>query len=95
MNVNILSNEIDEVPAANQSASNKANFNRDETSVAQDIEAAKDFDVPTEATYRNQASLDEGSMFDEGTSLAIRSEAGAGAAAKTVPTDNPLLISKI
>ena len=86
MNVNRLSNEIDEVPAANQSASNKANFNRDETSVAQDIEAAKDFDVPTEATYRNQASLDEGSMFDEGTSLAIRSEAGAGAAAKTVPT---------
>jgi hypothetical protein len=29
-------------------------------------------------------------MFDEGTSLAIRSEAGAGAAAKTVPTGNPL-----
>ena len=78
--------KLDEVPAANQSASNKANFNRDETSVAQDIEAAKNFDVPTEATYRNQASLDEGSMFDEGTSLAIRSEAGAGAAAKTVPT---------
>jgi len=33
----------------------------------------------------------EGSMFDEGTSLAIRSEAGAGAAAKTVPTDKPLV----
>ena len=29
-------------------------------------------------------------MFDEGTLLAIRSEAGAGAAAKTVPTGKPL-----
>ena len=65
---------------------NKANFNRNETNIAQDIEAAKNFDVPTEAVYRNQASLDEGSIFGEGTSLAIRSEAGAGAAAKTVPT---------
>ena len=65
---------------------NKANFNRNETNIAQDIEAAKNFDVPTEAAYRNQASLDEGSIFGEGTSLAIRSEAGAGAAAKTVPT---------
>ena len=74
---------------ANAPGINKANFNRNETTIAQDIEAAKNFDVPTEATYRNQASLDEGSMFDEGTSLAIRSEAGAGAAAKTVPTGNP------
>jgi len=65
---------------------NKTNFNRNETNIAQDIEAAKNFDVPTEATYRNQASLDEGSIFGEGTSLAIRSEAGAGAAAKTTPT---------
>jgi len=29
-------------------------------------------------------------MFDEGTSAAIKEVAGAGSAAKTVPTDNPL-----
>jgi len=69
---------------------NKANFNRNETTLAQDIEAAKNFDVPTEATYRNQASLSEGEMFDAGTSAAIRAEAEAGAAAKTVPINNPL-----
>ena len=71
---------------ANAPGINKANFNRNESTIAQDIEAAKNFDVPNEAAYRNQASLDEGSMFGDGTSLAIRSEAGAGAAAKTVPT---------
>ena len=70
---------------------NKANFNRNETTLAQDIEGAKNFDVPTEATYRNQALYAEESMFGDGTSLAIRSEAGAGAAAKTVPTDKPLV----
>lgn len=69
---------------------NKAGFNKNETTLAEDINYVKDFDVPTEATYRNQASLVEGSMFDEGTLLAIRSEAGAGAAAKTVPTGKPL-----
>ncbi|MAW01982.1 MAG: hypothetical protein CMI81_03760 [Candidatus Pelagibacter sp.] len=69
---------------------NKAEFNRNESKLAEDLNNVKDFDVPTEATYRNQASLDEGSMFDAGTSLAIRSEAGAGAAAKTLPTGNPL-----
>ena len=69
---------------------NKTNFNRNETNIAQDIEAAKNFDVPTEATYRNQASLSEGEMFDAGTSAAIRAEAEAGAAAKTVPINNPL-----
>ncbi len=69
---------------------NKTNFNRNETTLAQDIEAAKNFDVPTEATYRNQASLSEGEMFDAGTSAAIRAEAEAGAAAKTVPINNPL-----
>ncbi len=82
--------KLDKVPAANQSAENKANFNRDETSVAQDIETAKNFDVPNEAAYRNQASLSEETMFDAGTSAAIRVEAEAGAAAKTVPIDNPL-----
>ena len=69
---------------------NKASFNKNESTLAEDINYVKDFDVPTEATYRNQASLIEGSMFDEGTLLAIRSEAGAGAAAKTVPTGKPL-----
>ena len=71
---------------ANAPGINKANFNRNESTIAQDIEAAKNFDVPNEAAYRNQASLDEGSMFGDGTSLAIRTEAGAGAAAKTTPT---------
>ena len=69
---------------------NKAGFNKNESKLAEDIEGVKDFDVPTEATYKNQASYAEASMFDEGTSLAIRSEAGAGAAAKTVPTGKPL-----
>ena len=69
---------------------NKAGFNKNETKLAEDIEGVKDFDVPNEKTFRNQALYAEGSMFDEGTSLAIRSEAGAGAAAKTVPTDKPL-----
>ncbi len=69
---------------------NKAGFNKNETKLAEDIEGVKDFDVPNEKTFRNQALYAEASMFDEGTSLAIRSEAGAGAAAKTVPTDKPL-----
>jgi len=69
---------------------NKAGFNKNETKLAEDIEGVKDFDVPTEATYRNQASYADTSMFGEGTSLAIRSEAGAGAAAKTLPTGKPL-----
>jgi len=68
----------------------KAGFNKNETKLAEDIEGVKDFDVPNEKTFRNQALYAEASMFDEGTSLAIRSEAGAGAAAKTVPTDKPL-----
>ena len=70
---------------------NKAGFNKNETKLAEDIEGVKDFDVPNEKTFRNQALYAEASMFDEGTSLAIRSEAGAGAAAKTVPTDKPLV----
>jgi len=75
---------------ANAPGINKANFNRNETTIAQDIEAAKNFDVPNEAAYRNQASLSEETMFDAGTSAAIRAEAEAGAAAKTVPINNPL-----
>jgi ppGpp synthetase/RelA/SpoT-type nucleotidyltranferase len=68
----------------------KATFNKNESKLAEDIEGVKDFDAPNEAAYRNQALYAEASMFDEGTSLAIRSEAGAGAAAKTVPTGKPL-----
>ena len=45
--------KLDEVPAANSPGVNKANFNRNETTIAQDIEAAKNFDVPNEAAYRN------------------------------------------
>ena len=83
-NINKLSTET------NSPGINKSGFNRNETTLAEDLNNVKDFDVPTEATIRNQTSLVEGSMIDEGTSLAIRSEAGAGSAAKTVPTGKPL-----
>jgi len=69
---------------------NKAGFNKNESKLAEDIEGVKDFDVPTEATYKNQASAVEGAMFTDGMPLAIKSEGGAGAAAKTVPTGKPL-----
>jgi hypothetical protein len=72
------------------SVQSKSGFNKNETNLAEDIEGVKDFDVPTEAAYRNQASVSEGEMSDAGTSAAIRVEAEAGAAAKTVPIDNPL-----
>ena len=72
------------------SVQSKSGFNKNETKLAEDIEGVKDFDVPTEAAYRNQASVSEGEMSDAGTSAAIRVEAEAGAAAKTVPIDNPL-----
>ena len=69
---------------------NKAGFNKNETKLAEDIEAVKDFDVPTEATYRNQVSAVEGETFTAGMPLAIRTSAGATSAAKTVPTGKPL-----
>jgi hypothetical protein len=69
---------------------NKAGFNKNESKLAEDIEGVKDFDVPTEATYKNQASAVEGAMFTDGMPLAIKNEGGAGAAAKTVPTGKPL-----
>ena len=72
------------------SVQSKSGFNKNETNLAEDIEGVKDFDVPTEAAYRNQALVSEGEMSDAGTSAAIRVEAEAGAAAKTVPIDNPL-----
>ena len=65
-------------------------FNQEPSKLADDQNNVKDFDVPNEATYRNQASVLDGDMFDEGTSAAIKEVAGAGSAAKTVPTDNPL-----
>jgi hypothetical protein len=68
---------------------NKAGFNKNETKLAEDIEGVKDFDVPTEATYRNQASAVEGALFPDGMPLAIKTEAGATSAAKTVPTGKP------
>ena len=66
------------------------NFNKEPTRLADDQNNVRDFDVPNEAAYRNQASVLDGDMFDEGTSAAIKEVAGAGSAAKTVPTDNPL-----
>ena len=67
--------------------SSKSGFNKTESKLAEDIEAVKDFDVPTEATFKNQALNNERSVFDVSTSSSIRSEAGAGAAAKTSPTE--------
>ncbi len=72
------------------SVQSKSGFNKNETKLAEDIEAVKDFDVPTEAAYKNQASVSEGEMFEDGISLAIKTEAGATSAAKTVPTGKPL-----
>jgi len=60
-------------------------FNQNPSKLADDQSNVKDFDVPNEAAYRNQASDLEGSMFDVSTSSAIKTEAGTGAAAKTSP----------
>jgi len=65
----------------------KNGFNKNETKLAEDIEGVKNFDVPNEATLKNQASDIERSMFDVSTSSSIKSEAGAGAAAKTSPIE--------
>ena len=73
--------------ATNSPNVNKAGFNKNETKLAEDIEGVKNFDVPNEATLKNQASDIERSMFDVSTSSSIKSEAGAGAAAKTSPTE--------
>jgi aryl carrier-like protein len=61
------------------------NFNKEPSKLADDQNNVKDFDVPNEAAYKNQASNLEGSMFDVSTSSAIKTEAGTGAAAKTSP----------
>ena len=62
-------------------------FNKNETKLAEDIEGVKNFDVPNEAALKNQASEIERSMFDVSTSSSIKSEAGAGAAARTSPIE--------
>lgn len=82
--LNVVPEKVTEV----QTVSKK--FNQEPSKLADDQNNVKDFDVPNEATYRNQASVLDGDMFDEGTSAAIKEVAGAGSAAKTVPTDNPL-----
>ena len=56
----------------------------------EDLNNIKEFDAPNETAYRNQASVSEGEIFTDGMPLAIKSEGGAGAAAKTVPTGKPL-----
>jgi len=81
-------NSIPEKVAEVETVSKK--FNQEPSKLADDQNNVRDFDVPNEATYRNQASVLDGDMFDEGTSAAIKEVAGAGSAAKTVPTDNPL-----
>ena len=79
-NINKATNET------NSPNINKANFNKNESKLAEDLENVKDFDVPSEAAYRNQALNNEVSMFDTSTSSSIKSGAEAGAAAKTSPT---------
>ena len=67
----------------------KATFGKNETKLAEDLNNVKDFDVPNEAAYRNQASVAEGEIFTDGSPLAIKTSVDAGAAAKTVPTGKP------
>lgn len=82
--------QITETPKVTEVETVSKNFNKEPTRLADDQNNVKDFDVPNEAAYKNQASVLDGDMFDEGTSAAIKEVAGAGSAAKTVPTDNPL-----
>ena len=69
------------------SVQSPSGFNKNETKLAEDIEGVKNYDVPNEATLRNQASNIERSVFDVSTSSSIKSVAGQGAAAKTSPTE--------
>ena len=89
-NLKIAKNKLDKLTTAPEKVSKvDANngFNKNETKLAEDIEGVKNFDVPNEAAFKNQASDIERSMFDVSTSSSIKSEAGAGAAAKTSPTE--------
>ena len=89
-NLKIEKNKLDKLTTAPEKISKvdaKNGFNKNETKLADDIEGVKNFDVPNEAAFKNQASDIERSMFDVSTSSSIKSEAGAGAAAKTSPTE--------
>ena len=89
-NLKIAKNKLDKLTTAPEKISKvdaKNGFNKNETKLAEDIEGVKNFDVPNEAAFKNQASDIERSMFDVSTSSSIKSEAGAGAAAKTSPTE--------
>ena len=77
--------QITETPKVSEVETVSKNFNKEPTRLADDQNNVKDFDVPNEAAYKNQASNLEGSMFDVSTSSAIKTEAGTGAAAKTSP----------
>ena len=81
---------LTEAPKVAEVETVSKNFNKEPTRLADDQNNVRDFDVPNEATYRNQASVLDGDMFDEGTSAAIKVEAGATSAAKTAPTAKPL-----
>jgi len=89
-NLKIAKNKLDKLTTAPEKISKvdaKNGFNKNETKLAEDIEGVKNFDVPNEAALKNQASDIERSMFDVSTSSSIKSEAGAGAAAKTSPIE--------
>ena len=81
------STRVTETPKVAEVETVSKNFNKEPTRLADDQNNVRDFDVPNEAAYRNQASNIERSVFDVSTSSSIRSEAGAGAAAKTSPTE--------
>jgi len=79
------STRVTETPKVSEVETVSKNFNKEPTRLADDQNNVRDFDVPNEAAYKNQASNLEGSMFDVSTSSAIKTEAGTGAAAKTSP----------
>ena len=76
---------LTEAPKVAEVETVSKNFNKEPTRLADDQNNVRDFDVPNEAAYKNQAFNLEGTMFDVSTSSAIKTEAGTGAAAKTSP----------
>jgi len=76
---------LTEAPKVTEVETVSKKFNQEPSKLADNQNNVRDFDVPNEATYRNQASNLEGSIFDVSTSSAIKTEAGTGAAAKTSP----------
>ena len=63
---------------------------KEQTSLAEDINNTKNFEEPGGTGVTNQADSIEGSLFEEGIPLAIKTEGGATSAAKTDPTPKPL-----